>query len=68
MTGQVLLTIIMLLFFIIPLILHYHNKVMLFKDRHNYDVLSTVFFVISIISLVVTLGIFIKEHWNTPIF
>jgi amino acid permease len=70
MTGQILLTIIMILCFIIPLLLHYHNIVNLFKDYNLewYDIVCTVLFIISIIYLLVTLGIFIANYWNTPIF
>jgi hypothetical protein len=67
MTGQVLLTIIMILCFIIPLLLHYHKTIKLFYDN-PVSVISTILFVISIIYLILTLIVFILEHWNTPIF
>ncbi len=68
MTGQNLLTIIMLLFFIIPLLLHYHKLTNLFDTDYGHEIICTILFVFSIIYLLATLGIFIKEHWNTPIF
>jgi hypothetical protein len=68
MTGQILLTIIIILFFIIPLILHYHKITELFNDVFWHEILNTTLFIISLIYLLIMLSMFIYHHWNTPIF
>ena len=68
MTGQILLTIIMLLFLLIPLSLHFLNKVRLFHNYDDFTIPSSIAFLISLIYLVINLGVLIGTYWNKPMF
>lgn len=68
MTGQILLTIIMVLCFIIPLVLHYSRIIDLFDDEELSSILPCTLFILSVIYLIVSLFILIITNWNKLIF